>query len=233
MVRFLAVESLLLGCLLSLTGYVFWESSGRDPGLDTFWSDQLEALVPGALGVSPLMVTIAGICCLPIIFYWLLQWLRMTTLSFWMVTLAALLLQGPAVLAHNQLDWASFWGGSSSSPELSQITVGALFLLSLVLLVTLQRVAELRRLRGELRTLRLESGEQGNVLANEILVLVGLVGFSLAVTAMLLSAASALARMNNLLAHSPWTVLTIGAAALLMLTGSLRLWLRTRQQQED
>ena len=229
MVRFLAVESLLLGCLLSLAGYVFWESSGRDPGLDTFWRGQVGVQGPGALGTSPLVV-IAGICCLPIIFYWLLQWLRMTTLSFWMVTLAALLLQGPAALAHNQLDWASFWSGPSSSPEVSQFTVGALFLLSLVLLVTLQRVAELRRLRGELRTLRLESGEQGNVLANEILALVGLVGFSLAVTAMLLSAASALARMNNLLAHSPWTVLTIGAAAVLMLTGSLRLWLRTRQE---
>ena len=230
MVRFLAVESLLLGCLLSLAGYVFWESSGRDPGLDTLWSDQLEALGPGVLGISPLMVVIAGICCLPIIFYWLLQWLRMNTLSFWIVILAALLLQGPAVLAHNQLDWASFWRGPSSSPELSQITVGALFLLSLVLLATLQRVAELRRLRGELRTLRLESGEQGNVITTEVLVLAGLVGSSLVVTAMLLSAASALARMNNLLAHSPWTVLTIGAAALLMLTGSLHLWLRTRQE---
>ena len=230
MARFIAVESLLLGCLLSLAGYVFWESSGRDPGLGTLWSEQLEALGPGTLGTFPPMVVVTAVCCLPIIFYWLLQWLRMTTLSFWMVTLAALLLQGPAVLAHNQLDWVSFWGGSSSSPELSQITVGALFLLSLVLLVTLQRVAELRRLRGELRTLSLESGEQGNVLANEILALVGLVGFSLFATAMLLSAASALARMNNLLAHSPWTVLTIGAAALLMLTGSLHLWLRTRQE---
>ena len=233
MVRFIAVESLLLGCLLSLAGYVFWRSLGATPGLGTLRSDQLEALGPGAFGVSPLMVVIAGICCLPIIFYWLLQWLRMTTLSFWMVTLAALLLQGQAVLAHNQLDWASFWRGPSSSPELSQITVGALFLLSLVLLVTLQRVAELRRLRGELRALRLESGEQGNVIASEILALVGLVASSLVITAMLLSAASALARMDYLLAHSPWTVLTIGAAALVMVTGFLHLWLRTRQQQED
>ena len=229
MVRFIAVESVLLGCLLSLAGYVFWETSGRDRGLGKLWNDQLEALGPGMLGFPPLVV-IAGICCLPIIIYWLLQWLRMNTLSFWMVTLAALLLQGPAVLAHNQLDWASFWRGSSSSPELSQITVGALFLLSLVLLVTLQRVAELRRLRGELRTLRLESGEQGNVIASEILALVGLVGLSLFVTAVLLSAASVLARMNNLLAHSPWTVLTVGAAALLMLIGSLHLWMRTRQE---
>ena len=230
MVRFLAVESLLLGCLVSLAGYVFWESSGRDPSLDTFWLGQVGAQGPGALGVSPLMVAIAGICCLPIIFYWLLQWLRMNTLSFWVVTLAALSLQGPAVLSHNQLDWASLWRGTSSSPELSQVTVGTLLLLSLVLLVTLQRVAELRRLRGELRTLGLESGEQGNVIASEVLALVGLVGSSLVVTALLMSAASALAGMNSLLAYSPWTVLTIGAAALLMLTGSLHLWLRTRQE---
>ena len=229
MVRFLAVESLLLGFLLSLAGYVFWQSLGATMGLDTLWRDQLEAQVPGTRGISPLVV-IAGVCCLPIILYWLLQWLGMTTRSFWLVTLTVLLLQGPAVLAHNQLDWASFWRGPSSSPELSQMTVGALFLLSLVLLVTLHRVAELRRLRGRLGAMRLESGEQGNVIASEILALVGLVGLSLFVTAMLLSAAAALARMNNLLAHSPWTVLTIGAAALLMLTGSLHLWLRTRQE---
>ena len=85
----------------------------------------------------------------------------MTTLSFWLLTLAVLLPQGPAVLAHNRLDWASFWRGPSSSPELSQITVGALFLLSLVLLVTLHRIAELRRLRGRLGALRLESGGTG------------------------------------------------------------------------
>ena len=230
MVRFLAVESLLLGCLLSLAGYVLWESRGATMGLDTLWRDQLEAQGSGTWGVSPLMAVIAGICCLPFILYWLLQWLGMTTRSFWLVTLAVLLPQGPAVLAHNRLDWASFWRGPWSSPELSQITVGALFLLSLVLLVTLHRIAELRRLRGRLRALRLESGEQGKVIAGEILALVGLVGFSLFVTAMLLSAAAALARMNNLLVHSPWTVLTIGAAALLMMTGFLHLWLRTRHE---
>ena len=233
MVRFIAVESLLLGCLLSLAGYVFWRSLGATPGLGTIWSDQLEASGTESVGDFPLMVVIAGICCLPIIFYWLLQWLRMTTLSFWIVTLAVLLPQGPAVLAHNKLDWASLWRSTSSSPELSQITVGALFLLSLVLLVTLQRVAELRRLRGGLRALRLESGEQGKIIASEILALIGLVASSLVVTVMLLSSASALARMDYLLAHSPWTVFTIGTAALVMVTAFLHLWMRARQQQED
>ena len=230
MVRFLVVESLLLGCLLSFACYVFWESLGATMGLDTLWRDRLEAQEPGTWGIPLLMVVIASVYCLPIIFYWLLQWLGMTTLSFWLVTLAVLLPQGPAVLAHNRLDWASFWRGSSSAPELSQMTVGVLFLLSLVLLVTLHRTAELRRLRGRLRSLRLESGEQSRVIASEVLTLVGLVGFSLFATAVLLSVAAAFSRMNNLLIHSPWTVLTIGAAALLMLTGFLHLWLRTRQE---
>ena len=231
MVRFLAVESLLLGCLLSLAGYVFWESLGATLGLDTLWRDQLEAQEPGMWGISPFMVLIAGISCLPIVFYWLLQWLGMTTRSFWVVTLAVLSLQGPAVLAHNRLDWASFWRGPTSSPEWSQITVGALFLLSLVLLVMLHRIAELRRLRGRLRTLGLERGEQRKIITSEILALAGLVGFSLFVTAMLLSAAAALARMNNLLLYPPWTVLTVGTAALLMVAGFLHLWLRTRQEE--
>ena len=230
MVRFLAVESLLLGCLLSLAAYVFWESMGATMGLETLWRDQLQAQGPGTWGIYPHMLVIAGICCLPIVLYWLLQWLGMTTRSFWIVTLAVLLLQGPAVLAHNQLDWASFLRGPSSSPELSQMTVGALFLLSLILLVTLHRIAELRRLERRLRALHLESGEKGKVIAGEILVLLGLVGFSLFVTAVLLSAAAGLARINNLLDRSPWTVLTIGAAALLMMTGFLHLWMRTRQE---
>ena len=229
MARFLAVESLLLACLLSLAGYVFWESMGAALGLDTLWRDQLEAKEPGTSGFSPFLAVIAGVSCLPIIFYWLLQWLGMTTRSFWMVTLFALLLQAPAVLAHNQLDWASFWRGTSGPPELSQMTVGALFLSSLVLLATLHRVAELRRLRGRLRTLHLESGEQGQVVTSEVLSLVGLVGFSLIVTALLLSVGAAFAQANLLLAHSPWTVLTIGAAALFLMAGFLYLWPRTRE----
>ena len=230
MSRFLVVESLLLAALLSLAAYVFWESLGATLGLDTLWRGQLETQESGTWGISPLMVLIAGICCIPIILYWLLQCMGMATRSFWMVTLAVLLLHGPAVLAHNQLDWASFWRGPSSSPELSQMTVGVLFLLSLVLLVTLQRVAELRRLRGRLNGLGLESGEQGRFIASEILALVGLVASSIFVTAVLVTVAATLTRLDDLLVHSPWTVLTIGAAALLMVTAFLHLWLRTRPE---
>ena len=226
MSRFLVVESLLLASLLSLAGYVFWESLGPD----TLWRDQSQAQELGLLGLPPFVTIVAGICCLSVVLYWLFQLLRMTTLSFWMVTLAAFLPQGPAVLAHNHLDWASFLGAPTSSTELSQVAVGALFLMSLALLATLQRVSELRRLAGRLRTLRLDSANQGTFIASEMLTLVGLVGFSLFVTAVLVTVAATLTRLNNLLVHSPWTILTIGAAALLMVTAFLHLWLRTRQE---
>ena len=226
MSRFLVVESLLLASLLSLAGYVFWESLGPD----TLWRDQSQAQELGLLGLPPFVTVVAGVCCLSVVLYWLFQWLRMTTLSFWMVTLAVFLPQGPAVLAHNHLDWASFLGGPTSSTELSQVAVGTLFLMSLALLATLQRVSELRRLAGRLNTLGLESGEQGKFIASEILTLVGLVGFSMFATAVLVTVAATLTRLNNLLVHSPWTILTTGAAALLMVTAFLHLWLRTRQK---
>ena len=229
MVRFLVLESLLLGCLLFVGGYVFWQSIATAQVVDMLLGDRLESSNPGPVGVPPFVVVIAGLCCLIIILYFLMQWWGMTTRSFWMVTLAALVPQFPAVLAHNQLDWALFWRVTTASPELSQITLGGLFLLSLAMLVTLHRVAELRRLRGRISALRLERGEQGQIIANEVLALAGLVGSTLVVTVALMSAAAGFARMGNLLVHSPWTVLSIGAVAFFLMALFLHLWLRAGQ----
>ena len=226
MVRFIAVESLLLGCLLFLAGYVFWESAGGGPGEATSW---LAPLAPGSGRGVLLAAVVAGICAIPIILYWFLQWRGMTGGSFWMVTLAVLLLQAPAVLAHNHLNWVSFWRGPSPPPELSLVAAGGLFLLSLALLATLHRAAEIRRLRGRLETLHLESGEQHQVIASEVVTLAGLVGLSLVITAALLSVGAALAQLDNLMVRSPWTVLTFGATALFLVAGSLYLLLRVRQ----
>ena len=229
MVRFIAVESLLLGCLLFLAGYVFWESAGGGSSGATSWLHRLESGRPGTGGSAIFAAAVAGICAVPIILYWFLQWRGMTGGSFWMVTLAVLLLQAPAVLAHNQLNWLSFWRGPSPPPELSLAAAGGLFLLSLALLAALHRAAEIRRLRARLGTLHLESGEQRQVIAGEVVTLAGLVGLSLVITAALLSVGVALAQLDNLMVRSPWTVLTFGAAALFLMAGSLYLLLRVRQ----
>ena len=224
MVRFIAVESLLLGCLLFLAGYVFWESSSGA----TSWLQRLEPGRPGTGGNALFLVVIAAVCSIPLILYWFLQWRGMTGGSFWMVTLAVLLMQAPAVLAHNQLNWVSFWRGPSSPPELSLVAAGGLFLLSLALLATLHRAAEIRRLRGRLETLHLENGEQRQVIASEVVTLGGLVGLSLVITTALLTVGAALAQLDNLMVRSPWTVLIFGATALFLIAGSLYLLLRVR-----
>ena len=155
--RFVAIESLLLVCLLALTGYVFWETLGVELGLDRVWASLKAAQEPDSWQSTLLTLAAIGVCCLPIIGYWVLQWVGMTRVSFWLVTLAALLPQVPALLAYNRLDWPSFWVGPLFSTELSQVMVGLLFLLSLVLLVTLHRTGDLRRLQGRLNARRLGS----------------------------------------------------------------------------
>ena len=229
--RFVAIESLLLVCLLALTGYVFWETLGVELGLDRVWASLKAAQEPDSWQSTLLTLAAIGVCCLPIIGYWVLQWVGMTRVSFWLVTLAALLPQLPAALAYNRLDWPSFWVGPLFSTELSQVMVGLLFLLSLVLLVTLHRTGDLRRLQGRLNARRLGSLERSQVVTGEVVALGGLVGASLAVTALLLSGGVAVAQMSDLLARSPWTVLTIGGVALLLMGGFLSLWLHTRERE--
>ena len=232
MTRFIVVESFLLGCLFLIAAYVFRQSFPTIPGVAML----LEA-APGLqgsspLGVSPFVAVIAGICILPIILYWVLQWMGKTERSFWMVTLLSLGLQFPAVLAHNQLDWALFWRAVKASPEMSQITIGSLFLVSLALLLALQRAAELRRLNGRLANLRLERGEQGQIIVSEVVVLAGLIGSTLVVTSALMLAAAGFARMGNLLGQSHWTVLAVGAAALFIIVAFLHFWLRMRRRTD-
>ena len=199
--------------------------------MDRVWASLKAAQEPDSWQSTLLTLAAIGVCCLPIIGYWVLQWVGMTRVSFWLVTLAALLPQLPAALAYNRLDWPSFWVGPLFSTELSQVMVGLLFLLSLVLLVTLHRTGDLRRLQGRLNARRLGSLERSQVVTGEVVALGGLVGASLAVTALLLSGGVAVAQMSDLLARSPWTVLTIGGVALLLMGGFLSLWLHTRERE--
>ena len=230
MVRFILVESFLLGCLFLIAAYMFWQSFPTIPGVAMFLGDGEAFQRSSPFGVSLFVFVIAGFCLLPTVLYWVMQWMGMTGRSFWMATLVSLLPQFPAVVAHNQLDWALFWRAVKASPELSQTTIGALFLVSLALLLALQRVSELRRLRGRLGNLGLEDGEQGQIIAWEVVALAGLVGSALVVTLVLVLVAAGFARMAELLGYSHWTVLTVGAAALFVMAVFLHCWLRMRQQ---
>ena len=52
--------------------------------------------------------------------------------------------------------------------------------------------------------MRLERGEQGQIIADEVVVLAGLVASTLVVTSVLMLAAAGFARMGNLLGYSHW-----------------------------
>ena len=224
--RLLILESLLLTCLLLLAGYVFWETLGVVLGLDRVWQDLVGERVSDKSDLVLFLLVLFAIFCLPIAIYWALQFWRMTRASFWIVTLATVVPQIPAVITYNRLDWPTFWTGPLFTTDLSQLVVASLFLASLALLATLHRTGELRRLRARLAALRLDQSEQQRAIISEQLVLVGLIGSALTLTVALMYTGLAVAQLKDLMMLPPWTVFTVGGAASLALAGALALWLR-------
>ena len=229
MIRFIAIESFLIACLAILSAYLFWESAGEPLGLDTPASSP--ACCQGLFQRGPefLILVVVIVCGVPILAYWLLQGLGMTRLAFWSVTMLTLAFEAPAVLAHNGIDWLPSRFTSWLTTELSAPGVTCLLLSSLVLLVTLHRVADLRRLYASLGSLRIDRDERSSVMVNEVLVLEILVGSSLVVAVALLAGGLALAELDSVLGRSPWTVLTVGAIALCLLGCFLYVWIRRHE----
>ena len=221
--RLLVLESLLLTILLLLAFYALWETSGAILGLDRVRNSLTETSMLATSDAGFFLLEWIGICCLPIVVYWVLQYAGMTRLSFWAVTLAALVPQIPAVLFYNPLDWPSFWIGSWFTTGLSQTIVATMVLASLALLASLHRTGELRRLKARL--------DRKRVIAGELLLLGGLIGLALVLTVLLLGLGVAVARMEGLFVLSPWTVLTVGGAAVLLLAWVLSLWLRRTDEE--
>ena len=226
MIRFVVVESFLIGCLVILAGYSFLETAGRP--LDLSARDADAMCCQGLLRWEPEFIIpgVVIICSAPIAAYWMLQKLRMTRSAFWSLTVLTIAFQTPAIFSHNSIDWLPNKSIPWLATGLSVPTVATLLLSSLTLLVTLHRVADLRRMYANFVGLSIDYEERRAVLVREITVLGGLVGVSLAVAAALLAGGLALAELDIVLGRSPWTVLTIGSAALCLLGYFLYLWLR-------
>ena len=226
MIRFVAIESLLLGGLTILAGYLALESWGHTLGTP-FDLSRLPCCQDHGRWESAFTIMAAmSICCIPIAGYWLLERLGMIRLAFWSVTLATLLVQCPAVIAHNGIDWFPARSHSWGLPELHPMAVAGWLLSSLVLLVILHRIADLRRLYAKLESLELEYSERQQVMRGEFAVLGGLVSVSFIVTSALLVGAAALTEMDTLLTRFPWTVFTVGVAAVCLLGWFVHLWFR-------
>ncbi len=226
MIRFVAVESLLVGCLAILAGYLFLETVSGTSSPGTHGADA--ACCRGLLQREPEFIILGAVFIsgASIAAYWLLQKLRMTRSAFWSLTLLTIAFQTPAIFSHNSIDWLPAKSIPWLMTELSAPTAAALLLSSLTLLVTLHRVADLRRMYANFVGLGVDHEERRAILVREITVLGGLLGVSLAVAAALLVSGLALAELDSMLGRLPWTVLSIGSGALGLLGCFLYLWLR-------
>ncbi len=226
---------MLVGGLLLVTGYSFAQMMAGNQGMDVLSNvlSNVPAGVNGPEGMGgPLKtVLIVGAMGLVVGCYWVLQSAGWTKWAYWLVTLVGLVPQAPTIWSHNRLDWFAFGELSSLTPTLSQTAVGAVFLLSLVLLVTLHRVAEMRRFEGKLAGMNLEPGDRRQVMVGEWVTLAGLIVTSIVVTVTLLAAGMALGRMDQLLQKPPWTVVSVGGTAVILLSAFVFLWLRTRRTE--
>ncbi len=217
-----AAESALLVCLLLLGAWLFhgWTSPAGQPGTlgATLISEQMPSYGTSQLTLAVLVI--AGV-------YGLLQFLRRSRLAFWLVAVLTLLPHTPGIWDHNKLEWQRFLGidVSFGGGHSLVLTVG-LFLACLSGLVILHRIIALRRLGHLLTSQRVDGQERDGILINEGKALGGMVAVGLALALLLVTAGTAIGRSEWLSATVPWTVITIGGGASLLLLGFVALFLR-------
>ena len=208
---FFAAESILLLCLLTLATLVFRGSIANERIRE--------------LGSWEITATIFACCTI----YWTMQMLGRSQPAFWLMALLVFLAQVLAIWTHNALEWSQFFGietGGESVRSLPQDTT--IFLVSLVGLLTLYRTIGLRRLDGLLISRQVKESDRNRILLNEGLVLIGLMGSGILLAFLMVLIASSIGEHQNLLARSPFSVLTVGGSAALLLGCSLIFWLTRR-----
>lgn len=217
---FVGAESLLLVCFLLLSSHLFRETLGS--GAVLFQSTKIPEY--GVLEVGSGIAIAVGV-------YWLFQSIGLRRWAFWTMGLVGLLAQAPAILSHSLLDWSYFWTGEQLFVSgLSSLETGLLFLSSVILLVLLYKVIDLRRLRGILREQQAERPECDRFVINQVVVSGGLIAFSLMLTVGTVSIGRAIGGSQELLEQSPWAVMTIGLGATVLVAGFLYLWFQDRRQ---
>ena len=226
MARFWIVETALLAYLFGMGGWVMWQTGGAAVDVEKGWEWLLEIREWKDWGTMVFSLVLAAILVLPIGLYWALQARKKHRVSFWLVSILALAPQMPAALSYNRVDWLSFWKYPMFTTDIPQPVVGLLLLVSLLLLAALHRAGDLRRLTGKLAELRLESSERGLLVRNESLVLGAVTGGSLLITGALLAVGMGVSQLGGPLGKSPWPVLSIGVAAMALLSMVVALWLR-------
>ena len=226
MLIFVAVESLLLAALGWLSCYVFWDTVTATVAAETVWNRFLPQRELDPLQGYQVGLVIAGF----VVLHQALDLWGRRGPAFWLAVGAGLLPQMPAALSHSLLSWTFFWEASLVAAGLSQATVALTFVGALALLVALNRLAELRRLNEVLTRQRGEAAERKRVMTAEVLALAGLIGLSLAITAVLMAVGAVLGGLESVFIRSPWTVFSVGVAAIFLVACFAVLWGQTRQR---
>ncbi len=223
--RLAAAESLLLAGLLLLSAYGLWDFLSTEVVQQSAWAEALAERFPDY--ASRELALAVPLC---VAAYWGLHALGANSLVFWSMALLIILPQGPAIWAHNQIEWFNFFGVEAglevADPQLRQAT---LFLGSLVGLVALYRTISLRRLDQQLASQDADAADRRRIVLFEALMLGGLITAGLSLAFLMVLVANVLGRLDPLLDWSPWGVLSIGAAATVLLLLTVMLWFRSRE----
>ena len=224
-----AFEAALVLLLLLIAVWQFWMWASP-PEIPAGQGSETMASKMPSFGLSSLMAGVLfGAAA-----YGLFQVFGKSSLALWTMAVLVLLPQGPGIWAHNKLGWEKFMGMETPVGDGNPLLVaGGLFLISLLGLVVLHRVIAMRKLGRLLDRRRVDGVERDGILRSEALVLGGIVGISLLLSVLLVGVGSGLSGAEWLTSAVPWTVVTIGGGASLLLIGFTALYLRGLSAQEE
>ena len=227
--RFVAAESLLLSGLVLLGVYVLW---GVGLVLEAQWPPEVKRAVRPMILFLPWQPVLA--VSLVLAAYWALQAFGRSSLAFALAVLAAALPHGVPAWFHNRIGWYELIAVRAGvGGERAIYWDMALFVACLVGLVTLHRIADMRRLDRRFSLRGLEPTDRRRVMRYEALMLIGLVVAGLLLAGLLVVVAEALAAYSEALGGSPLAIVALGGFAALLLALTLLFWFRGRQGTRD
>ena len=154
--------------------------------------------------------------------YVVLRIVNTGNLPFWVFTALLMAAHIPDVWAHNRIDWHGFFGRYLYFSEpLPVLTSAVVFLLTVAGLVALRRIIQLRAQALEMESRGVDSVERDIVIRNEAISIAAVIVISLVVTSVMVVVGAAVGRADTLSGLVPWTVVTIGVVATLLLAGFL------------
>ena len=217
-----AAEAALLLLLLAIAAWQFWEWATLPARLEEPAGESLSSRVP-AFDNSYLLIGVLIIAGL----YGMIQFFGNSILALWVAGILTIVPQFPGIWAHNKLGWERFMGVETPVGDgHSLFLAGALFVFSMFGLFVLHRLIALRKLGGLLASKGVDAEERDSILTSEGMALTMVAVASLVLALVLVAAGTGLGRTQWITTNVPWTVVTIGGGASVLLIGFIALFLR-------